>query len=153
MAYTASYTDIETNARNISAFSNRNINNHITPRVLSNAILYIYLKKGMKISKEAADSISTQTMAFFGFESECLDNHLENEDRQNMYLLEDLGLVKIESDLVYLSDGTSWRISKFLLNKDKIINYGNKLDELINDPHFIYDFLDDQVWTKNENKT
>ncbi|MGC8574218.1 MAG: DUF6015 family protein [Thermoplasmata archaeon] len=153
MTYTGSETDVEANNRRFSSFANRNPNNYVSPRILSNAIIYTCMKKGMKISKEAADSIASQAMAFFGFENECLDNYLENEDRQNMYLLEDLGLVKVESDLVYLSDGTSWRISKFLLNKNKIINFGNRLDELVNNPLFIYDSLDNHIWQRKDEKS
>ncbi|MGC8562431.1 MAG: DUF6015 family protein [Thermoplasmata archaeon] len=120
----------------------------VTPTILKKAILYASGLKGITMGSEAADTIASQVMAFFGFYYEVIDNHLENEDRQNMYLLEDLDLVKLQSEEIYLPDGQSWRITKFILNSDKVMDYSEKYTESIDDPKNLYASLSEDQWKR-----
>ncbi|MEM0128345.1 MAG: DUF6015 family protein [Thermoplasmatales archaeon] len=121
----------------------------VTPAILSNAIFYASQLNGTPIARDVTETIASQVMAFFGFYYEVIDNYLENEDRQNMYLLEDLGLVKLESEEAYLPDGQIWRITKFLLKKDRVLDYCDKYYESIDDPKSVYESLSEDQWKRS----
>jgi hypothetical protein len=123
-------------------------NEFVTPESLSNAIIYAAKLKGITISEEASETVASEVMAFFGFYYECIDNYLENEDRQNMYLLEDMDLIRLQSDEVYLPDGQSWRITKFILNKNKVLEYSRQFYDSAKDPKNVYDSLSNDEWKR-----
>ncbi|MEM0133791.1 MAG: DUF6015 family protein [Thermoplasmatales archaeon] len=120
----------------------------VTPGALTNAILYASGVKGITMVQEASETIANQVMAFFGYYYEVIDNHLENEDRQSMYLLEDLDLVKLQTEDIYLPDGHSWRMTKFLLNWNKVLDYSEKYAESIDDPKNLYESLSEDQWKR-----
>jgi hypothetical protein len=123
-------------------------NEYVTPKTLSNAIIYAARLKEITMSREASETVASEVVAFFGFYYECIDNYLENEDRQNMYLLEDLDLIRLRSEEVYLPDGQSWRITKFILNKNKVLEYSRKFHDSARDPKNVYASLGNDEWKR-----
>jgi len=94
---------------------------------------------------EEAERISN----FFGFQGKTLDNILEEDDRAVFYMLQDMDLIRTESEDVTLYDGRPWRIQQWVYNKEEIFkavdNYEEK-EDMEKDPYSVYDDIPSGVW-------
>jgi len=89
---------------------------------LAKAIVYAYSLKGVDIPIGDALEISIHALSFFGYETRILSNTLERDDLVIMYTLEDLGLLKAESEEIPLGRSNKpWRISYFSMNRERIL--------------------------------
>jgi len=95
--------------------------------------------------------ISLQVLSFFGYETRILSNTLERDDRVIMYTLEDLGLLKAESEEIPLGRSSKpWRINYFSLNRERILEYasGSKEKEPVSEASSVYENLPEEVWAR-----
>jgi len=87
-------------------------------------VVYAYSLKGIEISMNDALEISLQLLSFFGYGTRILSNTLERDDLIIMYTLEDLGLLRAESEEIPLERGSKpCRISYFSMNRERILEY------------------------------
>jgi hypothetical protein len=74
--------------------------------------------------------ISLQLLSFFGYETWILSNTLERDDLVIMYTLEDLVLLRAESEEMPLGRSSKpCRISYFSLNRERILEYASRSKE------------------------
>jgi len=118
---------------------------------LAKAIVYAYSLKGIDIPMGDALEISLQALSFFGYETRILSNTLERDDLVIMYNLEDLGLLRTESEEIPLGRNSKpWRISYFSLNRERILEYasGSKEKEPLSEASSVYENLPEEVWAR-----
>ena len=72
------------------------------------------------IPEEEAYDIARHVLNFFGYSDRIIDNVLEPEDRDMLYMLEDATILTTEREETTLYDGREWRINYWLFRKDKI---------------------------------
>ncbi len=78
---------------------------------------------------DSSERLAEHVLNFFGFGYETLDNHLEKEDRDIFYMLEDASLLRSESQEESLYTGQNWRIHKWIINEEKVDEYMRKFEE------------------------
>jgi len=95
--------------------------------------------------------ISLQLLSFFGYETWILSNTLERDDLVIMYTLEDLVLLRAESEEMPLGRSSKpCRISYFSLNRERILEYASrsKEKEPVSEASSVYDNLPEDVWAR-----
>ena len=133
------------------SYSGGNDSNTLDHKKLAKAIVYAYSLKGIDIPMGDALEISLQAMSFFGYETRILSNTLERDDLVIMYTLEDLGLLKTESEDIPLGRSSKpWRISYFSMNRERILEYasGSKEKEPVSEASSVYENLPEEVWAR-----
>lgn len=134
----------------------------ITPEIFSKAVAN---KFGVKNFREFLPNMNI-VMDIFGYNDGIIDNVLDKEDRQLIYILEDKGLVKPKVDEINLGDlpgdpdsGKDWRIVWWVLNRKEILKNANEYDrgkyrkkeasgEMPAEKYDIYD--SDDVWIRRQ---
>jgi hypothetical protein len=87
------------------------------------------LTNGLGMDEYDAIDLIDKIIDFFGFNDKILDNVLLPTDRDVMYMLEDLELVKTESEETSLPDGRDWRMNTWIWRKENILSYANSKRE------------------------
>jgi len=120
----------------------------ITLQDLRNALRAVLGTKGVK--EDATNKLADYLMNFFGFEDYIIDNVLDSEDRDVFYTLEEEGLLRTESEEIYLLKGKMWRIHYWILKKREILSLAR--DKAVVTPAkddgyaTCYKAVDDEVW-------
>ena len=128
-----------------------NDSNTLDHKKLAKAIVYAYSLKGIDIPMGDALEISLQAMSFFGYETRIFSNTLERDDLVIMYTLEDLGLLKTESEEIPLGRSSKpWRISYFSMNRGRILEYASASmeKEPVSEASSVYENLPEEVWAR-----
>ncbi len=105
-------------------------------------------EKGYKVDdsvdfKKTADTV----LGFFGINDRIIDNILERKERSIFYMLEDVDLLRTDSEEVKLYDGKTWRISYWEINRDSIYGVLDKIDsEKEKEEESIYEDLDEGIF-------
>jgi len=134
-----------------ASYSGGNDSNTLDHKKLAKGIVYAYSLKGIDIPMGDALEISIHALRFFGYETRILLNTLEREDLVIMYTLEDLGLLKAESEEIPVGKSNKpWRISYFSMNRERILEYasGSKEKEPLSEPSSVYENLSEEVWAR-----
>jgi hypothetical protein len=111
----------------------------------------------MRMDEENARKNAETVLNFFGFQDRILDNSLEPVERQLFYELENEGILNSERESVNLSNGNEWRLHYWLINKKRILEYGqeNKIShkKIKTEKHAarsIYDTITETMWNKRK---
>lgn len=73
-----------------------------------------------RMTTEDAQKTAEHLLAFFGFDTQVIDNALNPDDRLVFYMMEDCGIVSADKEDAQLPDGRDWRICYWTLRQDKI---------------------------------
>ncbi len=120
----------------------------IDHRQLASAIVYAYRQQGIRVNEPDVMETALQAMQYFGYEREILANNLEHEDLVILYQLEDLGLVTSRIEDITINERKPWRINKFILNKEKIIEFSVRQAEAERSVENLYESLPEEVWVR-----
>ena len=125
----------------------------ITLDIMSKAI-----SNRIGITKEKSRRIAEFILDLFGYDNRIIDNVLQPEDRQLLYMLEAEGLLSTGREEVKLYDGREWLTHYWQLKKKYIAEYAingnnkknslyqNKSRKKSNFKKNIYSNLSDDVW-------
>jgi len=103
----------------------------------------------MGVSMSAAEQAALMVLNFFGYSNTALDNYLYQKERDLFYILEDVGLIRGQSDTLCLFSGTEWRIFIWELNTDKILaSAATEPEEFRVSEKSVYDDLPEEVWQR-----
>ncbi len=91
----------------------------ITEPELTRAIERTLVAHGRIPASEAAPT-ARMVLGYFGPDDTVLDNTLQGEDRDRFYWLEDEGLLTSQEEDATVSQGRSWRIHYWILQKARI---------------------------------
>jgi len=133
------------------SYSGRKGSEPVNHKKLAKAIVYAYSLKGIDIPMGDAVETSLQALSFFGYETRILSNTLESDDLVIMYALEDLGLLKAESEEIPVGKSNRpWRISYFSMNRERILEYASESREKepVSEASSIYENLPEEVWAR-----
>ena len=127
----------------------------ITLDIMSKAI-----SNRIGINKEKSRRIAEFILDIFGYSNRIIDNILQPEDRQLLYMLEAEGLLSTGREEVKLYDGREWLTHYWQLRKKYIFEYafnGNKKNlyskssiKKMENKKNIYSTLSDDVWNKRK---
>ena len=121
----------------------------ITPGELAAAMANVYTEQGREANVEEFRSVAEGIIQFFGYDSEVVENHLEEGDRQVMYQLEDIGLVSTRSEETSLMiDGKPWRTHYFVLNRDRIREAASRKTEATDEFSATSGSLPEEAWVR-----
>ena len=132
--------------------------NVITLNVMSKAIA-----RRIGIRKDKAEQIAGFIMDIFGYDNRIIDNILQPEDRQLLYMLEAEGLITTGREEEKLYDGREWLTHYWELRKDTILKYAkngiknskkilsNRIKTDVTKRGNIYSTLPDDLWTARKN--
>jgi hypothetical protein len=131
--------------------------NIITLKIMSKAIA-----NRIGIKKAKAEQIAELIMDMFGYDNRIIDNILNPEDRQLLYMLQSEGLISTGREEQRLHDGREWLTHYWELNKVVIIRYANNLHKnkmRSNEYRFeknnkninIYSTLTEDMWINRKN--
>lgn len=121
----------------------------LTEGEVTQAIERTLVAHGTIPSDEAA-STARMLLGYFGADETVLDNALASEDRDRFYRLEDEGLITSQEEDATVSQGRSWRIHYWVLQKARI-------RELLAPPHAgtttpsaeaVYQSIGDRDWRR-----
>jgi len=125
----------------------------ITLDIMSKAI-----SNRIGITKEKSRRIAEFILDLFGYDNRIIDNVLQPEDRQLLYMLEAEGLLSTGREEVKLYDGREWLTHYWQLKKKYIAEYAingknkknslhlNKSRNKSNLKKNVYSNLSDDVW-------
>jgi len=133
------------------SYSGRKGSEPVDHKKLAKAIVYAYSLKGIDIPMGDAVETSLQALSFFGYETRILSNTLESDDLVIMYSLEDLGLLKAESEEIPVGRSNRlWRISYFSMNRERILEYASasREEEPVSEASSVYENLPEEVWAR-----
>jgi hypothetical protein len=120
----------------------------ITLQDLRNALRAVLGTKGVK--QDDTNKLADYLMNFFGFEDYIIDNVLDADDRDVFYTLEEEGLLRTESEEIYLLKGKMWRIHYWILKKREILSLARDkaVEAPVKDDGYAtcYKGVDDEVW-------
>lgn len=91
----------------------------VTEPELTHAIERTLVAHGRIPASEAAPT-ARMVLGYFGPDDTVLDNTLQGEDRDRFYWLEDEGLLTSQEEDATVSQGRSWRIHYWILQKGRI---------------------------------
>ncbi len=91
----------------------------VTEQELALAIERTLVAHGRIPASEAAPT-ARMVLGYFGPDDAVLDNTLQGEDRDRFYWLEDEGLLTSQEEDATVSQGRSWRIHYWILQKTRI---------------------------------
>lgn len=104
-------------------------------------------KKGM--GEEEIAALADYLISFFGYNEEVIDNHLDVQDRDVFYMLEEEGLLGTRQEEVHIKKGKLWRIHYWVLKTDKIKKLAaNKERKEEEDYSSIYGKISEEIWTR-----
>ena len=106
----------------------------------------------MKLEHEEAFDLAQHVLNFFGYSNRIIDNVLEPEDRDALYMLEDSGVLTTEREEITLYDGREWRIHYWLFKNEKIqdlINNIKPVQEEVVEETDLYKELPREAWIKH----
>jgi hypothetical protein len=125
----------------------------ITLDIMSKAI-----SNRIGIKKDKSRRIAEFILDLFGYDNRIIDNILQPEDRQLLYMLEAEGLLTTGREEVKLYDGREWLTHYWQLKKKYILEYAlngrnqnnnlysNNIKNNTNRGKNIYSTLSDDVW-------
>lgn len=125
----------------------------ITLDIMSKAI-----SNRIGINREKSRRIAEFILDLFGYDNRIIDNILQPEDRQLLYMLEAEGLLSTGREEVRLYDGREWLTHYWQLKNQYILEYAingnnkknclysNNMRNKINIKKNIYSTLSDDVW-------
>jgi hypothetical protein len=125
----------------------------ITLDIMSKAI-----SNRIGIKREKSRRIAEFILDLFGYDNRIIDNILQPEDRQLLYMLESEGLLSTGREEVKLYDGREWLTHYWQLKKKYILEYAfngniknnnlfsNNMRNKVNVKKDIYSNLSDDVW-------
>ena len=125
----------------------------ITLDIMSKAI-----SNRIGIKNEKSRRIAEFILDLFGYDNRIIDNILQPEDRQLLYMLEAEGLLTTGREEVKLYDGREWLTHYWQLKKKYILEYAlngrkqknnlysNNIKNDVNGKKNIYSSLSDDVW-------
>lgn len=118
------------------------------------ALAHLLGKKGM--SGEEVRSIAEYMMNFFGYTDRVIDNILLPTDRDIFYMLEEIGVLTVETFEVDLIPKKGWHIHYWVLRKRKLKEVVNKLREAPGKKEkvetSIYGSVSEEVWARMHGK-
>ena len=89
-------------------------------RILTLEDLAMAVSNRIGIPEEDAVRDANFVMDIFGFDDRVIDNVLEPEDRQLLYILEEEGMLTTEREETTLYDGREWRTHYWLFKKTQV---------------------------------
>lgn len=92
-------------------------NDIITLEILSQAI-----EERIGLNPEDAERDAEFLLDLFGFDDRIIDHHLQPEDRQLFYILQDHSLLTTEMEETRIYDGREWRTHYWTFRKNVILN-------------------------------
>ena len=109
------------------------------------------------INRDKSRRIAEFILDLFGYDNRIIDNILQPEDRQLLYMLEAEGLLSTGREEVKLYDGREWLTHYWQLRKKYILDfalngggknsiYSNNINNKGNSKKNIYATLSDEVW-------
>ncbi|MBD3262803.1 hypothetical protein GF374_00295 [Candidatus Woesearchaeota archaeon] len=107
--------------------------------------------EGNGLNEEVIDDYAQVFVDYFGYNNYCLDNRLDNYDRDIFYDLEDLNLLKQNrKEKLQLAEGKTWTICSWEPNYKKITELVNNsvAKKDIDPTRKMYGNLDDNVWNR-----
>jgi hypothetical protein len=124
----------------------------ITLDIMSKAI-----SNRIGIKKDKSMRIAEFILDLFGYDNRIIDNILQPEDRQLLYMLEAEGLLSTGREEAKLYDGREWLTHYWQLRKKYILDYAfngggrssvysNNYNNRENNKKNIYSTLSDEVW-------
>jgi len=131
--------------------------NIITLNIMSKAI-----QNRIGINGSKAEQIACFIMDLFGFDNRIIDNILNPEDRQLLYMLEAEGFLSTGREEEKLHDGREWLTHYWELKKNMILKYAEnsfkKREKIIsgrlrseNKKNFnIYSNIPDEMWVSRK---
>ncbi len=125
-------------------------NQILTPEILAKAIVNALKLRDYSMDYNNALEISEHILNFFGFEEQIIENVLENDDREILYFLENLGLVEFRVSTLTTYEGKEWNVSTVHLKDKKIFEFANKEIEAPREIEIseIYEKLPEEAWVR-----
>jgi len=124
----------------------------ITPEVLCKAIAY-----QLGYPEAATRDLAMRLLNMFSDDGTVLDNSFDPIDRgdNDIYALEDAGLLTNASDEETIYDGRTWRIQRWKMNKPNILKYAKRSKEkpfleAIPDNVYANGDIPDDAWRHDE---
>jgi len=112
------------------------------------ALAHLLGKKGM--SDEEVRSIAEYIMNFFGYTDRVIDNILFPTDRDVFYMLEEIGVVTVETFEVDLIPKKGWHIHYWVLRKRRLKEVLDRLKQgdgkKESEPTSVYGTISEDVW-------
>ena len=101
-----------------------------------------------RMEKEAAGQIAQHVLNFFGYSDRIIDNILEPEDRDLLYMLEDAGIATTKREETTLYDGREWRIHYWMFRPYRIaeILAPLKAAGAVKEPGDVYNEVPNEIW-------
>jgi len=125
-------------------------NQILTPEILAKAIVNALKLRDYSMDYNNALEISEHILNFFGFEEQIIENVLENDDREILYFLENLGLVGFRVSTLTTYEGKEWNVSTVHLKDKKIFEFANKEIDAPREIEIseIYEKLPEEAWVR-----
>lgn len=104
------------------------------------------------LSEEQAYDLAKHVLNFFGYSDRIIDNILEPEDRDAMYILEDANILTTEREETTLYDGREWRIHYWIFRQGKIreiINGEGSRPVEDDDDNDVYGTMPAEAWDRS----
>jgi len=122
----------------------------ITVDILSKALVNALRLRNYSMDYNDALEIAEHILNFFGFEEQIIENVLENDDREILYFLEDLGIIEFRVSTLHTFEGKEWNVSTVHLKKNKISELANQEIEPSSEIEIseIYEKLPEEVWIR-----
>lgn len=112
------------------------------------ALSHLLGRKGM--SGDEVRNIAEYIMNFFGYTDRVIDNILLPADRDIFYMLEEIGVLTVETFEVDLMPKKGWHIHYWVLRKRRLKEVVNKLKEVVGKKECeevsIYGSISEDVW-------
>lgn len=106
-----------------------------------------YSRMKLEVPDHVLRKTAVHALSLFRNNLQCYDMDLEREDRQLIYLLEEMGFVRAVSEEVPLPDSHPWRVLQYIMLKNKIIEAAEAEQEDCGETEYnIYNNPD--IWEK-----
>ncbi|MGI0054386.1 MAG: DUF6015 family protein [Thermoplasmata archaeon] len=122
----------------------------VTEEELTLAITRTLVAHGRIPESEAAPT-ARMVLGYFGPDESVLDNTLQGEDRDRFYWLEDEGLITSQEEDATVSQGRSWRIHYWILQKGRIREVARppRPAQVASEAEVVYASMNDRDWRHN----
>ena len=120
----------------------------VTVKEMREALRKTLGKKGM--GEEDVQKLADYLFSLFGYHQEVIDNRLTMDERDVLYMLEEVGLLSTRQEEVHLKKGKLWRIHYWVLKTDHIKKLA--LPEKVNgkiDYKEVYDKVSEEAWSRD----
>lgn len=111
------------------------------------SLMHLLGSKGVQI--EDVRAIVEHIMNFFGYTDRVIDNILQPEDRDIFYMLEEVGVVRIENFEVTIAPGKGWCIHYWILCKKRLKDIAEQVGTGQEEEESIYEHLSEEVWSRS----